>query len=330
MHTKISPIPLLDTTNLVEWAPALKQSYHRNYYAMYSSVFGGITTEPLLMVVPVDDHMVHRGDGIFETLKCVNGNLYNLEAHLRRLESSAKAIALEPRWSRKEIADILVQTTRRGGRKDCLVRLLLSRGPGSLGISPYDCPKPALYVMVSELHPPFMKQHPDGARVIFCPVPVKPAFFANIKSVNYLPNVLMKKAAVDAGVDFALSFDENGNLAEGATENAGIVTADRALRVPKQDRILGGTTMLRALDLAQGLVRSGELSKTEFADIPKKDLEAAPEILIFGTTPDVTAVIEMDGRPVGRGRPGPVYQALSKLLVSDIYENKALQTPVFS
>ena len=323
-------IPLIDAGNVLARATTLKQPYHRNYFAMYSSVFGGITTDPLLMVVPVDDHMVHRGDGIFETLKCVNGNLYNLDAHLHRLESSARAIALEPRWSREEIADILAQTIRHGGRRDCLVRLLLSRGPGSFGISPYDCPAPALYVTVSELHPPFMTGHPQGARVIACSVPVKPSFFANIKSVNYLPNVLMKKAAADAGADFALSFDENENLAEGATENAGIVTADRVLRVPKQDRILGGTTMLRALELAQELVRSGALAKTEFADISKTDLAAAAEILIFGTTPDVTAVFEMDGRPAGAGCRGPVFQALSKRLVSDIYENKALQTPVFS
>ena len=104
-----------------------------SYFAMYSSVWNGLVTDPALMLVPVDDHLVHRGDGVFETFKCLRGRLYNLDAHLRRLEASARAIELRLPWSQAEMVELIVQTVRAGGRRDALVRLLFGRGPGSLG-----------------------------------------------------------------------------------------------------------------------------------------------------------------------------------------------------
>jgi branched-subunit amino acid aminotransferase/4-amino-4-deoxychorismate lyase len=326
----VSAIPVLDRQQVVARFDALRRPYHAKYYAMYSSVLGGIVTDPALMTVPVDDHMVHRGDGVFETFKCVDGRLYNLDAHLARLETSARPIALRAPWTRADLAAIIVATTRAGGRRDCLLRLFLSRGPGSLGISPYDCPVPGLYVLAYEKPPPFMVAHPGGARVQSCPIAVKPSEFARIKSVNYLPNVLMKKMAVDAGVDFVLTFDEHGYLAEGATENAGIVTRAGVLRVPHPERILRGTTMVRVMELAAAAAGQGALRGCEEADISRQDLREAAEVLIFGTTPDVTAVVELDGRPVSDGRPGPVSKVLGGLLTDDIRGNAALQTPAFA
>lgn len=299
------------------------------YFAMYSNAWDGIVTDPDLMVVPADDHLVHRGDGVFETIKCVDGQIYCLTAHLDRLAFSARNVGLVSPWSNAELAEIIVQTIRAGGKPDCLIRILLSRGPGSLGVNPYDCPKPGLYVLVHQLKPSFMEAHPGGARVITSKVPVKPGFFANIKSCNYLPNVLMKKEAADAGADFSLSFDEKGYLAEGATENAGIVANDGSLLVPATDRILSGTTMFRATELAKGLVASGALTAVRSSAISREMIASAKEMLIFGTTPDVTAVVEFDGRPIGSGRPGPVALDLNRLIINDIRTNKAIQTPVF-
>ncbi len=299
------------------------------YFAMYSSAWDGIVTDPSLMVVPADDHLVHRGDGVFETIKCVDGQIYCLTAHLDRLAFSAKSVGMTPHWSNAELADIIIQTIRAGGKRDCLIRILLSRGPGSLGVNPYDCPKPGLYVLVHQLKPSFMEAHPEGARVITSKVPVKPGFFANIKSCNYLPNVLMKKEAADAGADFSLSFDEKGFLAEGATENAGIVSAGGEFLVPTTDRILSGTTMFRATELAKSLVAKGLLKSVRTSAIARDDMATAQELLIFGTTPDVTAVVEFDGRPIGSGRPGPVALELNRLIVNDIRTNRAVNTPVF-
>lgn len=319
----------LDSSNFGSWMLKRRRPFHAQYYAMYSSVYGGIVTDPLLMMVPVDDHMVHRGDAVFETLKCVGGNIYNMHAHLARLASSARGLSLDLPCTEKELAEIVIQTVFTGGRPDCLVRLLLSRGPGSLGVSPYDCPAPAFYVVVSEYKKPFMDLHPGGAKAKASALPVKIAPFANLKSVNYLTNVLMKKEAVDAGVDFVVSFDENGHLAEGPTENAGIVTRDGRLCVPKPERILAGTTMLRVMELARTLPGKQQLAAAEPADITRADIVDAAEVLIFGTTPDVTAVIEFDGEPVGGGKPGPVFKMLSRLLADDIHQNAAMQTRVF-
>ncbi|MFH0909649.1 MAG: aminotransferase class IV [bacterium] len=299
------------------------------YLAMYSSACDGIVTDPSLMVVPADDHLVHRGDGVFETIKCIDGLIYCLTAHLDRLVFSAGNVGLVSPWSHDELADVIVQTIRAGGKRDCLVRILLSRGPGSLGVNPYDCPKPGLYVVVHKLKPSFMETHPGGARVITSKIPVKPGFFANIKSCNYLPNVLMKKEAADTGVDFSVSFDEKGFLGEGATENAGIVTRDGNLLVPTTDRILSGTTMFRAIDLARFLVDKGLLKSVGSSAISRDMIVSAAEVLIFGTTPDVTAVVEFDGKPIGSGRPGPVSLELNRLIINDIRTNKAVQSPVF-
>jgi branched-subunit amino acid aminotransferase/4-amino-4-deoxychorismate lyase len=324
-----APIPVLDRASVAARLDGLRRPYHAKYYAMYSSVLGGIVMDPVLMTLPIDDHMVHRGDGIFETFKCVDGQLYNLVAHLDRLHASAQPIALSVPWTNQELTRIIVETIRAGGRRDCLVRLFLSRGPGSLGISPYDCPERGLYILVYEKPPSFMVAHPGGAKVMGCPIPVKPSPFARIKSVNYLPNVLMKKLAVDAKVDFVLTFDEHGFLAEGATENAGIVTQAGILRVPHPERILRGTTMVRVMELARTVAGRGDLKGCEEADITKDDLHQAAEVLIFGTTPDVTAVTELDDEPVSGGRPGPVALELNRLLQEDIRANTALHTAVF-
>ncbi|HPC20193.1 MAG: aminotransferase class IV [Kiritimatiellae bacterium] len=305
-----------------------KPAYHANYYAMYSSWWGGITTEPNLMVVPVDDHMVHRGDGLFETFKCVDGAVYNLEAHLARLENGAKAIALEMPWSREDIRRIIGEVLQAGGQRDALIRVFVSRGPGGHSANPYECPVPLLMVLAIRLPPPFMQAHPEGARVGMSAVPNKEGMFAQVKSVNYLPNVLMKKQAVDAGVDFMLGFDKDGHMTELPTENFGIVTAARVLQVPRPDHILLGTTMLRVLELArEKLVPAGVLAGVEQADVPRSELEQAAEMLVFGTSPHVTAVTVFAGRPVGDGKPGPVWRELSRLFEEDL-KNPAMLTPV--
>lgn len=305
-----------------------RQTFHNGYYAFFSSMLEGIVTEPTLMQVPADDHLVHRGDGVFETLKCVSGGIYLWREHVDRLLRSAERIGLRIPWTREYLADVTAQTVRAGGHRDCLIRMIVSRGPGSLGISPYDCPAPGLYILAHELKPAFMAAHPGGARVITSTMPVKPSFLATIKTCNYLPNALLKKEAADAGVDFALCFDEQGRLAEGATENAGIVTRNRVLRVPTPERILAGTTMNRTLKLAR-VLSPPELLAVEAAPITRADLAAATEVLIFGTTPDVTAAIEVDGRPVGDGIPGPAWRLLHDLLLRDLHENPEVRLAVF-
>ncbi len=322
-------LEVMDRDALFERLDKLKQPYHESYLAMYSSVYGGVVTDPLLMLVPIDDHMVHRGDGIFETFKCVEGALYNLDGHLSRLERSAADLAFKLPETMTRVREIIAETIRIAGKRDCAVRLFVSRGPGSFGVNPYDCPAAQLYIVVTDLVSPFMTRHPEGAVVQTSAVPVKHPFFAGVKHCNYLNNVLMKKEAVEAGVDFVVAFDQDGRLGEGATENIGVVTADGVLTFPNLDGILMGTTMMRVMALAKTVVAEGILKEVRFGNISRPEIQAAREIVIVGTTTDVTRVREFDGAMVGDGKPGPVFERLSRLLLDDIRGNGDMRTPVF-
>ncbi len=308
-------------------APTLPaRSWHDRYYSMYSSEWDAITTDPRWMLVPVDDHVVHRGDGVFETLKCVGGAIYGLREHIGRLRHSAASIGLGVPWSNEDLAQLVVATVRAGGRPECLIRMLLTRGPGGFGIAPAECPHPGLYIITYRLAPGFMTQHPEGARAALVNVPLKPGWLATVKTCNYLPNVLMKMAAAATGADFPIVLDETGCVAEGATENIGVVIR-RELILPCPGRILEGVTMLRILDLAREAVAEGTLAAVRRHNITRSELFKADEVLVLGTTPDVTSVIAIDGRPIGDGHPGPVRADLQRRLERDQLENAAMRTP---
>jgi branched-chain amino acid aminotransferase len=296
---------------------------------MYTSVLGGVVTHPFLMTVPLDDHIVHRGDGIFEVFKCVEGRIYNLDRHLERLERSARAIFLKLPAGVDEVRGIVVETIRITGQRNCLVRLFVSRGPGGFTPDPYECLASQLYVMVCRLN-----SYPDGNFAVgvnakSSSVPIKKSYFANIKSCNYLPNVLMKKEAVDAHVDYTVSVDEDGFLGEGSTENVGVVTRDGMLKLPKFSRILQGTTVIRATELAEVLVAARTLRGVAFEDITLTEAYSSAEMLLFGTTFGILPVVVFDGHPIGDGTPGLVFRALRERLQRDIRHNPAVQTVVF-
>ena len=319
----------LDLKDCQSLAKEFVKPYHQNYLAMYNSVLGGVVTHPFLMSIPVDDHMVHRGDGIFEAFKCVNGNIYNLEAHLTRLERSARAVYLTLPVTLEQIADLVIETIRIAGTRDCLIRLFVSRGPGGFTTNPYECPSSQIYIVVCSPSSPPEEHLKEGVMIKSSGIPVKKSYFANIKSCNYLPNVLMKKEAVDAGVQYTISMDENGFLGEGSTENVGLVTSEGVLKFPKFSRILRGTTVTRAADLAELLVEAGQLRQVTFEDITLNEAYCGSEILLFGTTFDILPAVMFDGHPIGSGKPGEIYYLLRQLLQEDIRNNSELHTPVF-
>ncbi len=322
-------IRIIRPEDFVEFSQRLRKEYHDQYYAMYSSVWDGIVTEPALMMVPVDDHMVHRGDAVFEAFKCVSGNLYNVHRHLERLRFSADQVAIELPFPTGEILEIVKDTIRVAARKDCLVRLFVSRGPGGFTTDPYECPQSQLYVVITSLRYPPREKYEEGVRVKVSAVPAKPGFFANIKSCNYLPNVLMKKEAVDSGVDFTICLDESGSLGESTTENFGMVSKEGVLRFPRFDRILRGTTVVRASELARDLVDSGLLEDVVFCDISVEEARSAAEMMMFGTTFDMLPIVEFDGTIIGSGKPGKVFKELYRLLLEDVHNNRNFLEPVF-
>src|SRR5436190_6647012 len=221
-----------------------------NYVAFYSSHLGGIVTDPALMVLPFDDHMVHRGHGIFDTAGIVNGKIYDLDAHLDRFLKSAERSKLKLLGTRAEMRDIIIKTTAASGRRDGSIRYWLSSGTGSLDLTPVAGADPGFFVMIFG-----GLKYPDrwtteGVRVMTTTYPIKPPLYAITKTTNYLPNVLMQMEAKDAKLDNGVFIDHNGHVGESSNMNVAFVTADGVLRHPKFEHVLPGCTSLRLLDLA--------------------------------------------------------------------------------
>ncbi len=300
------------------------------YLAMYSSWLGGIVKDPRAMVVPIDDHMVHRGDGVFEALKSVEGKLYLLDRHLDRLQRSAQAIKLQMPVDRETLTKIIVKTVQASEAKDCVVRIFISRGPGSFSANPTESIGAQLYVVVTTMPQRPPHQYEKGVTVKKSNIPIKPPYFAHVKSCNYLPNVLMSLEAVEQGVDFTVSVDEEGYLGEGPTENIAIVTNAYEFLVPRFGKTLRGTTISRVMELIQDLVTSRVLGRIAEDAIPLEEVYRAHEVMMFGTTFDVLPVVSVDEKKIGSGKPGPFFKKILKLLRQDMRENSAVTTPVFS
>ncbi len=322
-------VPRLSFDAVVDRLLKKQEPYHENYLAMYSSWYGGILTDPRLMMLPVDDHLVHRGDGIFEAFKCVDGSIYLLDRHLDRLERSAGIAQLTWPVDRDRLVFLIKETIRASEARNCLSRLFLSRGPGGFTTDPYECPSSQLYIVITRLPEAPEEKLNRGATLKSSHIPIKKSYFASVKSCNYLPNVLMTKEARDAGVDFTVSIDEDGFLGEGATENVGVVTRDQRFLVPRFDRILRGTTITRMMELAQDLVQKGELKEVAEAQIRPEDAYNASEMMTFGTTFDVLPIVEYDGRPIGDGKPGPWFRRFRALILEDIRSGEGVRTPVW-
>jgi branched-subunit amino acid aminotransferase/4-amino-4-deoxychorismate lyase len=318
----------LSFEEVVDCLLQMKKPYQENYRAMYSSWYGGIITDPALMMVPVDDHLVHRGDGIFEAFKCVDGNVYALDRHLDRMDYSAKRASHSLPLSRPQLIETILATVRAANLSTCSIRMFLSRGPGGFSASPYECPESQLYIVVTTLQTPARIKYDRGVSLRTSCIPLKGDYFATIKSCNYLPNVLMRKEADDAGVDFTVSIDERGFLAEGPTENIGLITRNREFLVPRFDRILRGTTVSRAMELTESLLDAGDLVKMGEADLTPDDAYDAAEMMMFGTSFDVLPVVDYDGHAIGDGRPGYFARKIRELLREDGRTCREMITPV--
>src|SRR6185369_12353088 len=210
------------TTNLrgtVAELQSLRSRQSVEYFAFYSSQLKGVVTDPALMVVPFDDHIVHRGHGIFDTAAIVAGKIYDLEAHLDRFLLSAERSKLRLPGSRAEMTDIIVQTAAAGGRRDGSIRYWLSSGPGSLELTPARGAEPGFFVMIfAGLSYP-ERWYTEGLRVMTTTYPIKAPLYAITKATNYLPNVLMQMEAKEKGFDNGVFIDEDGNVGESSNMN---------------------------------------------------------------------------------------------------------------
>ncbi len=316
----MSTVPLrqLQSQDVLEALRGLRAKQPVKYWAFYSSQLGGIVTDPALMVLPFDDHMVHRGHGIFDTAGLVDGKIYDLEAHLDRFIASAERSKLRLPGTRAEMREIIVRTAAAAGQQNGAIRYWLSSGPGSLELSPAPGADPGFFVMIfGGLNYP-ERWYTEGLKVMTTTYPIKPALYAITKSTNYLPNVLMQMEAKAVGLDNGVFLDAEGNVGESSNMNVAFVTGDGVLRHPKFDHILSGCTSLRLLALAPALVARGLITAVEVCDIPVADARAAREMMLIGSSIKVAPIVEWDKAPIHDGKPGPVTKALLDLLDHDM------------
>ena len=252
--------------------------------------------------VSVFDHGFLYGDGIFEGIRLYQGNVFRLDGHLERLEWSAKAICLELPWSRQEIADIVCETCRRNGLSDGYIRLVISRGTGDLGLSPKNCPRPSLVCIADKiaLYPEAL--YAQGMRIITAPTRrISPAALPPmIKSLNYLNNILAKIEAQQHGFHECLMLNEQGYVAECTGDNVFLVHKGKLLTPAAHSGALVGITRQVAMEIAAEL----GLPVVE-TNLTRYDVWNADECFLTGTAAEVIPVIEVDGRRIGAGKPGP-------------------------
>jgi branched-chain amino acid aminotransferase len=305
--------PIITDNKIIDILNSVKNPCMDEYYAFYSSWFGGILQNPRFMLLPIDDHMVHRGDGVFEACKVINQSIYLLDEHLERLLSSAEKIHLTSPFNVIQMKQIICETLQVAQQNDASLRIFLSRGPGHFSVNPYDSIGAQFYVVVTKTHALAEEKYTKGVAIGISTIPIKISWLAQVKSCNYLPNVLMKKETVDRHLDFVIVIDDDNFVAEGATENIMMVNKEGHIIHPPFTNILKGTTLVRACELAKTLgiiVKEQPISLTE--------LQSATEVMMLGTTLDVVPVVTIEDVHIGTGQPGPIAKKLRELIIQDI------------
>lgn len=252
--------------------------------------------------ISVFDHGLLYGDGIFEGIRLYQGCVFRLEDHLERLEYSARALLLEMPWSRAEIREATLESCRINGLTDGYIRLLVTRGEGNLGLSPRTCPRPSLIIIADKIQLYPAELYSQGMKIITVPTRrVGPAALPPlIKSLNYLNNVLAKIEALHLGYHEAIMLNDLGYVAECTGDNLFLVHKGALLTPQTSAGALRGITRQVVLEIA------AELSlPVREENLTRYDVWNAEECFLTGTAAELIPVVEVDGRRIGSGLPGP-------------------------
>jgi branched-chain amino acid aminotransferase len=253
--------------------------------------------------VSVYDHGFLYGDGIFEGIRIYNGNIFKCKEHLNRLYDSAKSIMLAIPLSYEEMEQALVETIRRNGLRDGYIRLVVSRGPGDLGLDPRRSPRANVIIIVEKLAIYPEEAYRNGLKTISVSQRrnIPDALNPKIKSLNYLNNILVKIQANLADVGEAIMLNSQGYVAEGSSDNIFIVKRGIVFTPPCYCGALEGITRLAIIEICE---RIGLKLKEE--PFTLHDVFVADEAFFTGTAAEVIAVREVDGRIIGNGQAGPI------------------------
>lgn len=276
-------------------------------------------------VVSVYDHGFLYGDGVFEGIRAYSGNIFKLDEHLDRLYHSAHSILLDIPYPKDELTEIVVESVRKNKLDTAYIRIVVSRGPGNLGLDPFKCSDPRVVVIAEPLTLFPQELYEKGLKLASVasrrnrPDVLSP----QVKSLNYLNNILVKIEANLSGVDEALMLNEQGYVTEGSADNIFIVKNKVVKTPPVYLGALEGITRNAVIDLAK---QHGYV--VEEVAFTRHDVYTADEVFLTGTAAEVIAVIDVDGRKIADGQPGEVTQNLSsefrKIVTTDgvkVYSN---------
>lgn len=259
--------------------------------------------------VSVFDHGFLYGDGIFEGIRAYAGRVFKLDEHLDRLFDSSKAIMLTIPYSKAELREAVAETLRANNLYDAYIRLVVSRGPGDLGLDPTKCPRPTVIIIAdhialypSELYEKGLTLASAGIRRPGGDV-LNPA----VKSLNYLNNIMAKIEANLRGLPEVLLMNSQGYVVEGTGDNVFIVRHNELVTPPPNAGILNGITRQVVMQLAEDLgfeCREDNLSLF--------DIYTADECFLTGTAAEIVPAVVCDGRTIGDGTPGPKTRELMR------------------
>jgi branched-chain amino acid aminotransferase len=272
--------------------------------------------------VSVFDHGLLYGDGIFEGIRAYNGRVFKLKEHIDRLYYSAKAILLNIPMSHAEMTEAVVGACRENGLRDAYIRLVVTRGVGTLGLNPYTCRKPSVIIIADKIQLYPKGQLERGLDIITVPTTrnLQNSLNPAIKSLNYLNNILAKIEANNAGCEEAVMLNAEGFVAECTGDNLFIVKNGKLMTPPLSAGALYGITRQVVMELA---AESG-IPVSE-PNLTRYDLFCANECFLTGTGAEIVPVVKIDGRGIGSGKPGP----LTKKLVAKYHSlTKASGEPI--
>lgn len=257
--------------------------------------------------ISVYDHGLLYGDGVFEGMRSYGGKVFRLQDHLDRLWDSAKAIWLEIPISKAEMTKAVNETLTMNGIKDGYIRLVVTRGVGTLGLDPNKCARPSVIIIADAiaLYPDDLYR--NGMEIVTVSVTrnSSAALSPRIKSLNYLNNIMAKIEGLQAGCAEALMLNCKGEVAECTGDNIFIVRKGKLITPPVDADILEGVTRDTVMEIARGL--GIEVLETPFT---KYDIYTADECFLTGSAAEAIPVVKLDGRLIGDGRPGPMTQKL--------------------
>jgi branched-chain amino acid aminotransferase len=271
--------------------------------------------------VPVLDHGLLYGDGVFEGLRAYGRAVFRLDDHLVRLATSAKAIGLVLPYDLPAIRAIVLDTVRALGRDEAYVRLVVTRGEGALGVDPTTCPVPRLFCLAAEaqIYPAEKLARGLDLVTVSWRRPALDAVDPRVKSLNYLNNALAKLEARRAGADEALVLNAAGTVAEASVANVFAVSGRALATPPPTDGCLDGVTSRTVRELAPGLGLAAAVRS-----LARVDLLGADEVFLTGTGAGIVPVRSLDGQEIGAGEPGPVF---ARVRAAFLERTKALGVP---